>query len=164
MRLSLLCLLIFNFGCATTYKEKMYQTMAMGAAGGAAYGLSKPESRDAYALMWAGIGAAVGAIVSAHFSDPDKEIEKLRTESKILREEMDQLSSPRIEAQSSAFFGSKVPEKYRALINPGEWRVSRIDQWIEDDDNRLIHQDLVMDLIPPSLNPANKPILKKESR
>lgn len=164
MKLAILMLLAFNLGCATTYKEKMYHSMALGAAGGAAYGLTKLENRDAYAIMWAGIGAAVGAIVSAHFADPDKEIEKLRSESKILREELDQMNSPRIEAQSSAFFGSKVPEKYRALINPGEWRVSRIDQWIEDEDNRLIHQDLVMDLIPPSLNPVNKPIPKKESR
>lgn len=164
MRAGLLLFFVFNVGCATSYKNQIYQSMAFGAAGGAAYGLSKPENRDAYALMWAGVGAALGAIVSTQLNDPDKEAERLRSETKTLRAELEQMNSPRIEAQSSAFFGSKVPEKYRALINPGEWRVSRIDQWIEDDDNRLIHQDLVMDLVPPSLNPANKPVPKKESR
>lgn len=156
MKKTFVILALICAGCAGTQKRQILQSMAIGGTAGAVYGLSKTENRDAYALMWAGIGAAAGAVASIYLNDPDHEIEKMRAETARLKDEMDRMSSPKIEAQTSAFFGSKVPEKYRALINPGEWRVSKIDQWIEDDENRLIHQDLVMELVPPTLNPVSR--------
>lgn len=162
MKKILILLPVLLSGCASSYKRQIFQSMAVGAAAGAVYGQSKPENRNAYALMWAGVGAAIGAGVATYLNDPDREIENLRAETSRLKSEMDQMATPKIEAQTSAFFGSKVPEKYRALINPGEWRVSKIDQWIEDDENRLIHQDLVMDLVPPTLNPISRSTKKQE--
>lgn len=162
-KMMMLAVLFLASGCASTAKNRIYQSMAAGALAGAMHGLSKPEDKEAYALMWSGVGAAVAGAIALHHFDPEKDVERLKAETSRLQEEMDRINSPRIEAKSSAFFGNRVPEKYRDLINPGEWRVSRIDQWIEDDENRLIHQDLVMELVPPSLNPVIKPVRKKES-
>lgn len=159
----LLCVgMLLLTGCASSFKKQFYQSMAAGAAAGALYGASKPENRSAYMTMWAGVGAAAGAAFAVYQNDPDEEANRLRAETARVKAELDRLHDPKIEAQTSAFFGSKVPEKYRALINPGEWRVSKIDQWVEDDENRLIHQDLVMELVPPSLNPVSRPTQKKE--
>ena len=149
-------------GCATSTKMKVLSSMAGAAALGGIYGLSRPEAKSQNALLWAGVGSAVAGAVAVSLSDPDKEAERLRQETIRLREELEMLNSPRVEKQTTGLFGAKVPEKYRSLINPGEWRVSRIDQWIEDDENRLIHQDLVMELIPPSLNPISRPTNQKE--
>jgi hypothetical protein len=161
--MTLIGLLLFTSGCASTSKGRIYQSMAAGALIGAMHGYSKPENKDAYALMWSGVGAAVAGAIALHHFDPGQDVERLKAETSRLQEELDRINSPRIEAKSSAFFGNRVPEKYRDLINPGEWRVSQIDQWVEDDENRLIHQDLVMELVPPSLNPVIKPVRKKES-
>lgn len=150
-------------GCASSPRTKIYQAMAAGALTGALYGLSKTSDQEAYALMWSGVGASVAGAVAVHYFSSDADVDHLQAETQRLQSELDRINSPRVEVKSSAFFGGKVPEKYQALINPGEWRVSRIDQWIEDDDNRLVHQDLVMDLTPPSLNPIIKPVSKKEN-
>lgn len=163
LRLAILAALTLTMGCASTSKNRIYQSMAAGALVGAMHGFSKPEDKEAYALMWSGVGAAVAGVIAVHHFDSEKDVERLRAETSRLQDELDRINSPRIEAKSSAFFGNRVPEKYRDLINPGEWRVSRIDQWVEDDENRLIHQDLVMELVPPSLNPVIKPARKKES-
>ncbi len=149
-------------GCATSFKAQLLQTMAATAAIGAVYGLSKPENKTPNAVMWGALGATSGALITVLTHDPDKEAERQRREAERLREELSLLNSPKLEKQTSGLFGSKVPEKYRHLINPGEWNVSRIDQWIEEDENRLVHQDLVMELTPPTLKPISKPTNKKD--
>ena len=163
MRVTIFFLSAFAFsGCATSSKTKVLSSMASAATLGGIYGLSRPEAKSQNALLWAGVSSAVAGAVAISISDPDKEADRLRQEATRLREELEILNSPRIEKQTTGLFGAKVPEKYRSLINPGEWRVSRIDQWIEDDENRLIHQDLVMELVPPSLNPVSRPTNQKE--
>lgn len=149
-------------GCASTYRSKTYQSMAVGAAVGALYGMSKPKDQGAYATMYSAAGGTAGAIYSLLVFDPDAEIEKQKSEITRLRDDMDQLSNPKVERQTTALFGNRVPEKYKALINPGEWKVSKLDTWVEDDENRLIHQDLLMELVPPSLIPISKPTKKPE--
>ena len=49
------------------------------------------------------------------------------------------------------------------MINPGEWKIYALDQWIEDSENKLIHQDKMMELIPPSLIPAQLPMKNYET-
>jgi hypothetical protein len=150
-------------GCATTFKGRMLTAMGTSAAAGMAVGFSKPESKTANALLWGAVGATTAAVVTLLISDPDSETERYKMEARRLREELDLLNSPKIEKQSTGLFGNKVPEKYRELINPGEWKVSRLDEWLEDDENRLIHHDLLMELTPPHLSPISKPTNKKDS-
>jgi hypothetical protein len=162
MRVVLVTPLAFILGCATTTKGKIFSSMAAGASVGALYGSSRPEAKAQNAMLWSAVGAATSGAIALLINDPDKETESLKAETSRLREELSLLETPKIEKQTNGLFGSKVPEKYRSLINPGEWRVSRIDQWIEDDENRLIHQDLIMELTPPSLIPVSKPTQSKQ--
>lgn len=149
-------IIVFTTGCTSTFKNKTYQSMAIGSALGILYGSSKPKDQGAYATMYGALGAASGAVYSTIVNDPDAELDKSKTEITALKRELDEMSSPKVEKQTTALFGNRVPDKYKALINPGEWRVSKLDQWIEDDENRLIHQDLIMELTPPTLVPIQK--------
>ena len=48
------------------------------------------------------------------------------------------------------------------MINPGEWKIYALDQWIEAGENQLIHQDKIMELIPPSLVPVQLPLTNEK--
>ncbi|MFN9066691.1 MAG: hypothetical protein ACK5V3_05640, partial [Bdellovibrionales bacterium] len=94
---------------------------------------------------------------SVYKNDPDLEIEKYKNQTTSLRKQLDELTNPVLEKQLPGTLSGKVPDKYKNLIEPGEWRIYSINQWIEDGENRLIHQDKVMELIPPSLKPVALP-------
>lgn len=157
MKTLTLCLAISLVGCASTQRQKLFQGIALGAVAGAGYGSTKAEQKDANIALWAATGAAVGAIATVLLNDPDAEIEKYKKEAERIRAEHEEMLAPRIEGASSALFGARVPEKYKGLIEPGEWRVMSIDQWVEDGETRLIHQDKIMELVPPTLRPGLVP-------
>lgn len=138
-------------GCTTTIKGQALEWSLIGAGIGAGYGYSRSEYKDKNAMMFAAIGAATGALLSLHKQDPDQKISRLSEENLKLKKEIESFTQPKTVYHSPAMFNSKVPEKYKKLIQPGEWRISEIDQWVEDSENRIIHQDKIMELIPPSL-------------
>lgn len=142
---------IFLSSCATTIKGQTVEWSVIGASAGAAYGYSRSEYKDKNAMMFAAIGTATGALLSIYKQDPDQKISKLSDENLKLKKDLESFTNPKTVYQSPAMFNSKVPDKYKKLIQPGEWRISEIDQWIEDSENRIIHQDKMMELIPPSL-------------
>lgn len=146
--------------CATTTKGKVAEWTVLGGLAGGAYGSSRPEYKDQNAVMYGAVGAAIGALAAVYYHDPDKQTEQLRLENAKLKKDLDAFSEPKVLVETPATFNSRIPEKYKRLINPGEWRVAEIDQWIEDGENRLIHQDKVMELIPPSLKPNQQGNLK----
>lgn len=137
--------------CATTIKGQTVEWSLIGAGIGAGYGYSRSEYKDKNAMMFAAIGAATGALVSIYKQDPDQKISKLSEENLKLKKDIESFTNPKTFYQSPAMFNSKVPDKYKKLIQPGEWRISEIDQWVEESENRIIHQDKIMELIPPSL-------------
>lgn len=147
--------IILFTGCASTNRVKTLQSMAVAGALGAAYGLSRPTYPEQNAALFGGLAAAVTGAVGLLIWDSDSEAMRLRSEAQALSEELDRVRAPRRILESPATFGAKIPAKYRSLVQPGSWRVSEIDQWVEDGENRLIHQGLVMELIPPSLNPSH---------
>lgn len=148
-------LLSLTIGCAHTTKEKVFQNMLIAGATGVVIGQQKEDYKTTYSTMYGGMAAAIAAAVTLYINDPDKESDKLREEIRSMKVQMDQIGEPRLASQTPATFGAKVPSKYRSMINPGEWRVYEINQWIDDGDNRLIHQDKIMELIPPSLKPSS---------
>lgn len=142
---------LFLSACSTTIKGQTVEGSLIGASAGAAYGYSRSEYKDKNAMMFAAIGAATGALLSIYKQDPDQKISKLNDENLKLKKDLESFTNPKTVYQSPAMFDSKVPDRYKKLIQPGEWRISEIDQWIEDSENRIIHQDKMMELIPPSL-------------
>lgn len=142
-------------GCSTTIKGQTVEWSLAGAALGASYGYTRSEYKDKNAMMFAAIGATTGALISLYKQDPDQKISKLHEENNKLKKDLESFTIPKTVYQSPAMFNSKVPDKYKRLIQPGEWRISEIDQWVEESENRIIHQDKIMELIPPALKTNN---------
>lgn len=161
----LVLVLLFATGCSTftsTTKGRVYRDMAIAGALGAALGQNEARYKNANSGLYAGSFAATAAVVSLLINDPDKTNTHLKEENAKLRSELDQISNPTEVAVHPGTLSGKIPEKYKDLVQPGEWKIYAIDQWIEDGENRLIHQDKMMELIPPALKPKqSKP--KKES-
>lgn len=143
-------------GCATNGRDRVYRNMGLAAVTGVAVGQSQENYKGTYSTMYAGIGAAVAAAVTLYLDDPYNESEQVKAQMKALSAKFDQFENGKVVSQGPATFGARVPEKYRALINPGEWRVYEIDQWVEDGENRMIHQDKMMEMVPPTLVPGRQ--------
>lgn len=163
LRLFFIAGLLILGGCASTPKQKIIQNMVIAGVIGAAVGYQKSEYKNTHALMYGGLAASGAGIVSAYYSDLDSDSAKMRDENLRLKSELDELQAPMILAAAPATFSGKIPDRYRKLVNPGEWTVADIDQWIDDGENRLIHQDKIMELIPPSLRPVQN-LKKKDLR
>ncbi len=152
-------------GCAiSSVKNKLYRDMVIGAAIGAIAAQQKNENKAAYTTMYSGIGAALGAVVSVNLNDPDSENLKLKNQISKFEADLEASLRPKLEFTSSGMMNSKIPDKYKTMINPGEWRVYRLDQWVEDGENRIIHQDRMMELTPPSLKPMAMPTQTEDKK
>lgn len=159
------CVFVCLNGCAiTSVKNKLYRDMVIGAAIGAIAAQQKNDNKPAYTTMYSGIGAAIGAVVSVNLNDPDSENLKLKNQIAKFEADLDASLRPKLEFTSSGMMNSKIPDKYKTMINPGEWRVYRLDQWVEDGENRIIHQDKIMELTPPSLKPMAMPTQTEDKK
>lgn len=130
--------------------------MSIAATTGGVYGYSQTNNKAAMAVLNASLAAAIVGAATLYFENPDKEEIRLRNEVESLKSKLDEFSSPKVAYQSSATFGAKLPSKYRGLVNPGEYKVYELDTWIEDGENRLVHQDKAIELIPPTLSPGRQ--------
>lgn len=155
---------VLTSACASSQKGKIIQWAAAGGAIGGTYGSSRTDYQDKNAMMYGAVGAAIGALAGLYYHDPDKHSENLVLENQKLKKDLELIQTPKVLVETPATFNTKIPEKYKKLINPGEWRISEIDQWIEESENRLIHQDKIMELIPPTLNPNLSSQRDKTSR
>lgn len=151
-----LTLSFFLQGCATTSRDKILQGMFVAGTVGTVYGLSKESDRQANAALYGGLAAATAGVVGLMLENPDTEVKRLREEVSYLKNQRELKDETKLVAKSPAIFNGQIPEKYRGMINPGEWKVYEVDQWEEESENRLRHVDRVMELRPPSLVPLGK--------
>lgn len=155
----LLCLSLASIlaGCSNLKtKEKVVVNSFAAGAAGYKFGEQKETNKNSNALLYGSIFALGASIASVYFYDPDVEKEKYRAESEELKKKLDQFQNPRLVVETNSFQTGKVPLKYKNMIEPGSWKIYEIDEWVEDGENRMIHQDKLMELTPPLLKPNNK--------
>lgn len=155
---------VFATSCATTTREKIIQNIVIASAIGFAVGSTKETNKFANGMMYGGVAGSIAGAATSYLSNIDSENTRLNTENTNLKAELDKIYSPNLIQKTDGFLNSKIPEKYKNMINPGEWKIYSMDQWIDDGENRLIHQDKIMELTPPSLTPIQLPILKERER
>lgn len=144
-------------GCSSLKtKEKVVLNSVVAGAVGYKYGEQKESNKNSNALLYGSMLALGASIASVYFYDPEIEIEKYRAESADLKKKLDEFQNPRLVVETNSFQTGKVPPKYKNMIEPGSWKIYEIDEWVEDGENRLIHQDKLMELTPPLLKPNNK--------
>jgi hypothetical protein len=139
--------------CTGTPREKTLSLMLSGVAAGAAYGATRPEMKRENAFIFGGSLGVLGAATGFFLFNDDEEVLKVKAERDLLKLEIEKKSKGTLIKELPATFSAKIPKQYLPLVRPGSWRVMEIDQWVEDGENRLIHQDKIMELVPPTLSP-----------
>lgn len=139
-------------GCATTAKDKIIRNTLLAASAGAVYGSTKENYPVANAALYGATAAALSGIASLYYYDPEKETEKLKHETTLLKEKLDQFEKPTLIEQGNSLFKSQFPPSLAKLVQPGEWKRYRIDQWVQDPNNPnvWIKQVEMYEIIPPS--------------
>src|SRR5438445_6339118 len=115
--LSISSLLILS-SCASTTSQKVYQNMTLAGVACAAYGYSHEDYKNTQAALYGSLAAAIAAAVTLYVEDPDKEEIKLRNEVKSLKAKLDQINEPKLIGVQPATFNARIPEKYRAMVQP----------------------------------------------
>lgn len=139
--------------CSGTPREKTLSLMLSGVAMGAAYGASRPEMKRENAFIFGGSLGLVGAATGLYLFGDDVRLTQMEKERDYIKMELEKKSKGTLIKELPATFSAKIPKQYLPLVRPGSWRVMEIDEWVEDGENRLIHQDKIMELVPPSLVP-----------
>lgn len=140
-------------GCSSTNtRNTILRDMAAGAVVGSLIAQTKTENREAYTAMYAGVGAAVAGAASVAFNIPDEE--KLKKENEQLKTQMQKLEKqfqPQLVQQGNSLFASPIPKEVSALVEPGEWKRYKMDQWVQDPNqqNTWYRQVEMFEIIPP---------------
>lgn len=140
-------------GCSSiNTRNTILRDMAIGAAVGALVGQAKSDNRDAYAAMYAGVGAAVAGAASATFNLPDED--KLKKENEQLKSQVQKFEKqlqPQLVQQGNSLFASPIPKEVSSLVEPGEWKRYKMDQWVQDPNqqNTWYRQVEMFEIIPP---------------
>lgn len=159
------------FSCATnSFRSKTYRNMLVASAVGLAMGQQKEQNKVGYSMAYAGTLAAVAAIASIEYYDPDKELEKRTGVSKDIARSLESALGGKSRGlsyseedeevvmrkfreksgQSLKNFNS-LPLKYKNLITPGEWKISQIDEWEQVDDYTFVHKTELFEVTPPEV-------------
>lgn len=125
-------------GCSTATKEGVrYNIVAAGVGVGAASGAvfaPKDEKREVHALNWAGIIGLLAALYSMVFHSDKEHIKKVEDENYKLKNTPDFKVLDEFQAEL------RKP-LYRGGPTEGKWQYRKVNRWIPDGEDRLIHQD-----------------------
>lgn len=159
MYLKVLILSLIVSGCSTANKTNLSIMAGAGLIGSSLGSETAPkgESKSSHALLWGSMAAATAGAIAMMVNDDSKKLEEQRL--KIMSLEQAQLeiqNNPPQEvlAQGSSQFSEKnLPKEYRHLLSPGKWRIYKVNRWQKISDNEFVHQDKLVEIIPPQPNP-----------
>ncbi len=141
MRLYLIPILIFLFGCSTPQKSR-WATTALGVGAGAVIGAATApadEKKELHSLYWAGLLGLGAAVVSNYYYSDEKSLELLRLENEKLKAQMDffqKSSETRLLKEAGNRSGT-----YKV-------RLYKTDEWRDDGPNNKIHVDQILETVP----------------
>lgn len=125
--------------------------MAIGGALGALVGQTKPTHKQFYSTHYAAVGAAVAGVYSAlTSSDSSLKLENERL--KIRVSDFEKRLEPKLIAKGSNLFSSPMPKDVQGLMEPGEWKRYKMDEWVQDPNvpNTWVRQVEMLEVIPPT--------------
>lgn len=140
-------------GCATSNtRNKVLRDMALGAVAGALVAQVKDHHRLTYATMYAGLGAATAGAVSVYLNVPQSD--EIQAENKSLKQRIESFEKqlqPQLIEQGNSLFSSPMPKEVSRLVDPGEWKRYKLDQWVQDPNqsNTWYRQVEMFEIIPP---------------
>lgn len=143
-------------GCSgMSYKEKSLSLIAASVAAGYLLGPANTpqgESASTHGLLWAGLAGTAGGVGSPYIFKDDltnseslEELENLRNKIKIENSKKEKGSG------INSFLEKPLPKEFSKLVNPGGWKIYQTDEWIKESDERLIHQDKIIEITLPEI-------------
>ncbi|MFP5519670.1 MAG: hypothetical protein ACLGGX_07180 [Bdellovibrionia bacterium] len=150
----LLPFLLFALSACSSLNTRntILRDMAIGAAVGTLVGQTKSDNREAYTAMYAGIGAASAGAISAILNVPDEDqIKKENEQLKAQVRKFEKQLQPQLVQQGNSLFSSPIPKEVSSLVEPGEWKRYKLDQWVQDQNqpNTWYRQVEMFEIIPP---------------
>ena len=145
-------LLAINSCSSISTRNAVLRDITLGAVAGAILAQSRSENKDAYTLMYAGIGGATAGALSAIINIPDED--QLKKENEKLKEQVlkfQKQMQPQLIQQGNSLFSSPIPKEVSSLVEPGEWKRYKLDQWVQDPNqqNTWFRQVEMFEIIPP---------------
>lgn len=149
-------LLILPTACATnslSTRDTIIRDMLLGGAAGGLLAQSKNDHRDAYTKMYFAIGAASAAAVSVYYNLSKEE--QMKKENESLKAKLDDFQKklePKLIQKGDSLFTSPIPKEVSSLVEPGEWKRYKMDEWVQDpnDQNTWIRQTEMFQIVPPA--------------
>lgn len=139
-------------GCATSTRNKVLRDMAIGAATGALVAQTKTDYRMTYTAMYAGTGAAIAGAISTYVNvSKDEELQMENQQLKTKLDHFQKQLQPQLIQQGNSLFSSPIPKEVAGLVEPGEWKRYKLDQWVQDPNqsNTWYRQVEMFEIIPP---------------
>lgn len=149
-------------GCATNRANTLLLMTGVGiAAASLAYSLSPPDERpEMHALYGGAMGAVASGVAGLFIFDEQKRSAEFQRQALVMKKELDSFKEydgsshgPELMYETKATIGKSMPAEYERLLKPGKWSVFKLNQWVTQGEGTLIHQDRMVKLIPPQLNP-----------
>lgn len=136
-------------GCATNSKTR-WALMGTAAPVGVVVGYStapEDEKPAAHGFLWAAAFTAIASIIGNYFFSDEKELAALREENNAVK------SIPKFEVLGQDRGRFAVPGDAQKGTKSGNYKIKRIDVWVEDGPNARIHQDM---RVEKEIEPENK--------
>lgn len=151
---------LLTTSCASNRAKTIVTMLGAGAAGAAIGASTAPanESTSGHALLWAGVTASAAAIASMFIFDEHARAQDLEKQNSSLQKALSSINGTSSELiyENGQSFSKDLPPEYKSLIQPGRWSIYKLDQWSAQGENTLVHQDKMIKLQPPGLNPNLK--------
>lgn len=134
-------------------RDKIIRDIAVGAAVGVVIAqATKDTHKSGYSVMYGGVGGTVAGLASTYINMEDdvnrtKELEHL----KLKIAEFERQLRPQLVQQGKSLFSSPLPIEVSDLVDPGEWKRYKMDQWVQDPNqsNTWYRQVEMFEIIPP---------------
>lgn len=141
---------------ACSYLEKkrnVVRDIAIGAAVGVVVAqATKDTHKSGYSVMYGGVGGTVAGLLSTYVNSEDDERRSMELERlKIKVADFERQLKPQLSQQGNSLFASPIPKEVSGLVDPGEWRRYKMDQWVQDQNssNTWYRQVEMIEIIPP---------------
>ena len=153
MKTILVILSLNIIACSSVYKKTISTSLAAGALG-AVYGSTKEDYKNQNAALYGALSAlAAGAVALSLDVD---ELKASKNEAESLRVKLNQFEKrlePKLIASGNSLFNSPLPREVSGLIEPGEWKKYKMDEWVQDqnDQNSWVRQIERIEFVLPGI-------------
>lgn len=142
-------LLFSMLSCATTNQSKRLELAGTGFLSGLAIGAAntpQDEKKELHAMYWGSVFGLTAAIIGNFIYDDNKDLSYLKQENAKLKSDLElfQNGNKVLLEQGQGQFKNQ-PQLVGKKAN---WKVYQIDKWSKESDNKLLHQDKMIEITP----------------